>query len=183
MKRYILTAVISITSIIAFGNTHLSNNKLNTISRISSTVYFEINPIDEVIKSYLQVKNALASDNSKDASKAGEQLKAALTNLGKEAMNKNQKKVYKEVVNEIIDNTSQIANNGDNIKIQRSNFENLNKNIFDLVKAFGTSQTLYKDYCPMKNAYWLSEIKDIKNPYYGNDMLSCGTIKETINKK
>jgi hypothetical protein len=27
-----------------------------------------------------------------------------------------------------------------------------------------------------KNGYWISEIKDIKNPYYGSEMLTCGGI-------
>jgi hypothetical protein len=39
---------------------------------------------------------------------------------------------------------------------------------------------LYVDYCPMKKVFWLSADKAIRNPYYGNMMLSCGNIKETI---
>jgi len=31
-----------------------------------------------------------------------------------------------------------------------------------------------------KGGYWLSNEKAIKNPYYGESMMACGEIKETI---
>jgi hypothetical protein len=37
-------------------------------------------------------------------------------------------------------------------------------------------------YCPMKKASWLSDSKDIRNPYYGANMLDCGSVKTTIKK-
>jgi hypothetical protein len=48
---------------------------------------------------------------------------------------------------------------------------------------FGSNRKLYQDYCPMaddgKGAIWISEIKEIKNPYQGSKMLTCGSIKKT----
>jgi hypothetical protein len=32
----------------------------------------------------------------------------------------------------------------------------------------------------MKKSYWLSADEAIKNPYYGNMMLTCGKVSETI---
>ena len=43
-----------------------------------------------------------------------------------------------------------------------------------------TGDPIYKQYCPMKKTNWLSNEKAIKNPYYGNAMLTCGNIAETI---
>ena len=43
-----------------------------------------------------------------------------------------------------------------------------------------TGDPIYQAYCPMKKAYWLSSQKDIKNPYFGNAMLTCGEVTETI---
>ena len=46
------------------------------------------------------------------------------------------------------------------------------------------SGTLYIEYCPMANnnegAFWLSNEKEIKNPYFGEMMLKCGSVKETL---
>jgi hypothetical protein len=33
-----------------------------------------------------------------------------------------------------------------------------------------------------KGAMWLSENKEIKNPYYGEKMMECGTVEEVIEK-
>ena len=40
---------------------------------------------------------------------------------------------------------------------------------------------VYLEYCPMAKASWLSSEKEISNPYLGNKMLKCGSVKETIN--
>jgi hypothetical protein len=44
--------------------------------------------------------------------------------------------------------------------------------------------TIYKQYCPMAfsntGAYWLSESKEIRNPYFGDKMLKCGRIVSEI---
>jgi hypothetical protein len=56
--------------------------------------------------------------------------------------------------------------------------------VYDLVKAFGAGRPLYHDHCPMYNdnqgAMWLSETREIKNPYYGAEMPACGTVEEII---
>ena len=33
-------------------------------------------------------------------------------------------------------------------------------------------------YCPMVDKPWLQKDKDIKNPYYGQSMLTCGSFKK-----
>ena len=50
---------------------------------------------------------------------------------------------------------------------------------------FGTTgETIYYQYCPMardnKGAYWLSAVEEIKNPYFGDAMLTCGENKAVI---
>lgn len=68
---------------------------------------------------------------------------------------------------------------------QRNLFAGLNESFISLVKKSGVNGgELYVQNCPMyakgKGANWLSSNKEIKNPYYGNDMLECGSVKETI---
>lgn len=38
--------------------------------------------------------------------------------------------------------------------------------------------TYYEVYCPMAGASWLQASKDVKNPYMGKAMSSCGVIKD-----
>ncbi|MCM4162227.1 MULTISPECIES: DUF3347 domain-containing protein [unclassified Arenibacter] len=74
----------------------------------------------------------------------------------------------------------------DDIEIQRKAFSEVTAQIEPLLKKSLSSGEIYKQFCPMafNNAggYWLSNDKLIQNPYYGQKMLKCGTITETIEK-
>ncbi len=68
---------------------------------------------------------------------------------------------------------------------QRKLFAELNNALSKLIsKGNLSSGTIYKDYCPMANdnegAFWYSADKPISNPYFGDMMLRCGAVKETI---
>jgi Cu(I)/Ag(I) efflux system membrane fusion protein len=71
------------------------------------------------------------------------------------------------------------------IEKQRTHFVVLNENIVALTMNMGTlDTTLYVQKCPMANnnngAMWLSNDKVIRNPYYGDAMITCGSIIEEI---
>jgi uncharacterized protein DUF3347 len=64
---------------------------------------------------------------------------------------------------------------------QREHFASLSLNMYKLAKAVRLSvQPVYQEYCPMKKSYWLSNEPEIKNPYFGKQMLTCGSITNTI---
>lgn len=72
------------------------------------------------------------------------------------------------------------------IEVQRTLFSDLSNDFIARVKNTGLdSGNIYVSYCPMalndKGALWLSNEKDIKNPYFGASMLTCGEVKETLN--
>jgi hypothetical protein len=140
--------------------------------------------IKEILNAYLQMKNALAEDNSIGAANAGKKLEAAFKNFDKSALTATQKKTYEDVEADAREHAEHIGANGGNIAHQREHFELLSKDIYDLIKTFGGGQVLYRDFDPMvnkgKGAYWISETKEIKNPYMGKAMLTSGSIKEEI---
>jgi len=79
---------------------------------------------------------------------------------------------------------AKITDAGD-IEAQRTAYADLSNNFISLVKKSGlNSGALYVDFCPMamddKGAYWLSANKEVKNPYFGEKMMTCGEVKETI---
>ena len=85
---------------------------------------------------------------------------------------------------EVAASASKISATGD-IKAQRTEYSTLSNEMIQLVKKSGVSTgELYVDYCPMamndKGAYWLSSKKEILNPYFGDKMLNCGEVKETV---
>lgn len=67
------------------------------------------------------------------------------------------------------------------LKKQRELFAEFSENMAALAKVTKlTDAVIYKAYCPMKKAAWLSKEPVIKNPYYGSAMLACGKVVETI---
>lgn len=74
---------------------------------------------------------------------------------------------------------------GSDIEKQRLAFADFNDALYSAIKMFGVvNETVYYQFCPMARngagAYWLSAVKEIKNPYYGEAMLTCGENKEVI---
>jgi hypothetical protein len=140
--------------------------------------------IKEFVSSYLQMKNAFTEDNSGSAAAAGERMEASFKNFDKSSLTPVQKKQFEDVEADAREHAEHISKNSGNIAHQREHFVILSKDIYDLVKTFGAGQVLYKDFDPMANngkgASWLSETKEIKNPYMGKALLNTGTVKEEI---
>jgi Protein of unknown function (DUF3347) len=155
-----------------------------TLTTSSGMVAKNTVSIKEIVNAYLQMKNAFTEDNSPNAATAGKKLDDAFKNFNKSSLTATQKKNYEDVEADAREHAEHIGKNAGNIAHQREHFEMLSKDIYDLVKAFGGEQVLYKDFDPMynngKGAFWLSEIKEIKNPYMGKAMLTSGSIKEEI---
>jgi Cu(I)/Ag(I) efflux system membrane fusion protein len=71
-----------------------------------------------------------------------------------------------------------------NVAEQRQQFEFISALMIDLVRAFGAEDTLYVQHCPMafnnKGADWLAYEDQILNPYFGDEMLRCGVVQDSI---
>jgi len=135
-----------------------------------------------IINSYLALKNALASDDKDSASKAAKTLLKTFADFDMSKLTADEHKSYTEIIDDAKEQAEHIAKSP--IDHQREHFENLSTDINDLIVLLGTEKTLYKDFCPMagdNGAIWLSEFKEIKNPYQGRKMLTCGNVKEQIN--
>jgi Cu(I)/Ag(I) efflux system membrane fusion protein len=64
---------------------------------------------------------------------------------------------------------------------QRSHFVILNENLVAIAGNMDSLEnTIYIQKCPMANnnrgALWLSREDAIRNPYYGDAMLTCGSV-------
>ncbi len=131
--------------------------------------------LSQLLTSYYGIKDALVAGNAGKASaSAGEFVKAA---------NGIDYKIISEGnIHALLKDAGTISETKD-LKKQREKFATLSANMITLAKSIklGTKPA-YETYCPMKKSSWLSDSKTIKNPYYGNAMLSCGNVVETINQ-
>lgn len=74
----------------------------------------------------------------------------------------------------------------EDIEAQRTSFSKLSDNMYKSIKAYGLGgATAYYEYCPMAfnntGGYWLSDVAEIRNPYFGSKMLKCGSVEEKLN--
>ena len=142
-------------------------------------------PTKRVVTEYLNLKNALTKDDDKAAAQAGKSLFEAMSVVDKASLSAEQSKVFTDIADDAKEHAEHIGANAGNIKHQREHFETLSQEIYDLVKAGSSAgQKLYYDNCPMynngKGGNWLSESKEIQNPYLGMEMPTCGSIKEEL---
>lgn len=88
-----------------------------------------------------------------------------------------------EVATEIATAARQIATTND-VNVQRDAFSDLTAAMEPVLDEALTSGEVYKQFCPMafegKGGYWLSNSKEIRNPYYGDKMLKCGRVEATL---
>lgn len=140
--------------------------------------------IKAVVTNYLEIKNGLADDQPAVAASAGAAMATALSAVDQSSFTPEQTKIYKENEEDLKEHATHIGKNGGNMEHQREHFVQMSEDVYALVKAFGAGQPLYYDHCAMynnnKGASWLSETKEISNPYMGAKMPGCGSVKEVI---
>lgn len=192
MKALILGFAIAALSITACNNdsnsskekTKNDNDTTVANNQAATTQTNQTASVDEVLNNYLELKNALVNDNANNAADAGKKMMEGLQKMDAATLNVDQKKVYDDVKDDMKEHAEHISTNAGKIEHQREHFDVLSKDMYDFVKAMKPSKTLYLDHCPMyndnKGANWLSETKEIKNPYLGKKMPDCGTVKEEI---
>jgi hypothetical protein len=129
--------------------------------------------LSQLLTHYYSIKDALVAGNSNTAALKGEAFLKTANSI-------DYKIISEGNINALLKDATAISESKDITK-QRRHFANLSNNMAALAKVVKfTSQPIYQAYCPMKKANWLSSEKDIKNPYYGNAMLTCGKVVETI---
>jgi hypothetical protein len=76
--------------------------------------------------------------------------------------------------------------NTEAIELQRAQWDELSKNMLELVNVTTNETPTYYQFYPMANngkgAHWLSKEKTIENHFYGSKRIRCGCIVKTINK-
>lgn len=134
-----------------------------------------------LLTKYYALKNALIADNSTLASKSAGSLLAEIDAIKMESLSASEHTFWMKYYQKLKADATKISTSKD-IEKQRVAFSSLSNNMWSTVKGLKIKNngTIYVDYCPMKDAYWLSKESAIKNPYYGKSMLTCGSIKETI---
>lgn len=145
---------------------------MDETSVMSASVRFENQSTTEIINAYLDLKDQLVATNGEKASEAANMLISIL-----EKADSNTNETLKLEVQKIANTTDPAA--------QRTAFDLVSQEILVIAKSTTISEgNLYKQYCPMaknnEGAFWLSASDQIRNPYFGDKMLTCGSVEEKI---
>ncbi|MEB2775848.1 DUF3347 domain-containing protein [Algoriphagus sp. D3-2-R+10] len=135
----------------------------------TATIAFKEESITQIFNAYLAVKDALVESNGEKVSREAEKLKTLLT-----------EEKYKSIKVDV----QKIAESKDP-EIQRETFNSLSDQMIELAKNSELATgNLFLQHCPMANgnkgANWISLSEEIKNPYFGEKMLKCGSVTEKI---
>ncbi|MBO6620381.1 MAG: efflux RND transporter periplasmic adaptor subunit [Balneola sp.] len=138
--------------------------------------------LNNVVQEYLKLKDGLVMSDKSKVSASANKVENELKNVDMTLVKGEMHSKWMDHLGKI-DSSIKDLKKSQNLENQRGAFLLLSKNLIESVKTFGLPGIIYQQYCPMtdggKGGYWLSESEEIKNPYFGEQMLKCG---ETITK-
>jgi Cu(I)/Ag(I) efflux system membrane fusion protein len=162
-------------------NQRESNTDKNSMEGMKMELSNEVqNVLMESMKPYLQMKNAFVESDAKRVSAFANSTLQKINSIPESELGK----MEKSHLGQIEKMLTAIAEN-DDLENQRSHFVVLNQNMVPLVmNVDAPDQQFYIQNCPMTNnnngAFWISTDKEIRNPYYGDAMLTCGSVIDSI---
>jgi len=123
----------------------------------------------DYLTDYMTLKDAFVKSDVAMAKKAATQLTVSLASA--------------KIDNSALEAATLISTS-DNLAEQRTAFKIVTDQLISSLKAGANDQTVFVQYCPMAfdntGASWLSLSQEIRNPYFGDMMLKCGSVKETL---
>lgn len=142
--------------------------------------------LTQLTEEYFKVKNSLVNDDVAATRKAAEAIQASLSKVDMGLVKGPAHDRWMSIKTEVVKAAGMIKKETDIAK-QRIHFSSLSQAFLDLTETFGLTKTkVYKDFCPMafdnNGAFWLSESEEIRNPYFGKAMLTCGEVQATYLK-
>lgn len=136
-----------------------------------------------VVDAYFAVQQSLANDSSANAKVAAITMKESLVQVDMGLLSGDAHMLWMEHLKHLSGPLTKLAKE-DEIGKQRELFFMLSQQLAITIKTFPVQQTVFQAYCPMafdnKGAAWLQASDEVLNPYFGDMMLRCGEIQETI---
>lgn len=173
MKRISFIAIAYLIFLFASAcnteqNKEVKEQSATAIMQADMAPKFNHKGINSIYPHYIQMKEAMTTGNSSYARKIALLMDKALEHEG---MSK-----------EITDAIDRILGT-QNLDEQRQAFSFLSDELIKEIDKTGIKDgVVYKAHCPMAfdddGAYWLTNEEKVRNPYFGDEMLTCGTVEK-----
>jgi Cu(I)/Ag(I) efflux system membrane fusion protein len=184
---FVIDASAQLNNQASMMNKKVSVEKLNSdVSKdfkINTPKAFKIQ-VESALNEYFTLKNALVQSDEKASQSQANKLLISLSNIDMNLVSGAAHLYWMEQLQKIKSASIELAQSK-NLEDQRIHFENISSAFLNTVQAFGVQNIeLYVLHCPMANnqgADWLSREAKVLNPYFGDKMLKCGSVMDTIN--
>lgn len=160
------------------------NMKINNDAMVGEISLKFKSQIRALFRSYLTFKNAMVSSDAVKTSLNVNSFQTALKYVDMKLVKGDAHLKWMDYFT-IMKNESDKIQQSKNIEIQRASLFPLSEALYESIKYFKVDGiNAYYQFCPMANedkgAGWLSITEAIRNPYFGDAMLSCGETKEVL---
>jgi len=134
----------------------------------------------EITDNYLTLRNNFITSDSTAAVNSATALSTSFGKFKFKKLTLDQMNEATKTRREIIELATEIAATK-NINKQRKAFGLLSTKFWAIApKLKPVDMPLYQQVCPMTGDVWISESKEIKNPYFPKNMLTCGEVKASL---
>lgn len=164
------------------GNYSMMNQPESKRLEVNNTFKTQLT---DVVNNYFLLKNAFVESDAAEVKKEAQKVNRSLNNVNMSLLKDEPHHQWMEIENNVSSSLSSVIETND-IEKQRKHFEIISDALINAAGIFGVNTDwVYVQFCPMafnnKGAYWLSRTEEIKNPYFGNEMLNCGEVIKKIN--
>jgi Cu(I)/Ag(I) efflux system membrane fusion protein len=169
------------------GHSGMNENRAGTErqrnTRLSAPKAFQ-EQLNTLFKAYMEIEKTLVEGNGELAQKKADSFLKSTAEVDASLLTDNKSFNHWARLEKELKAASTPMSETTDIAAQRDHFIHLSAHLINAVESFGIGQKVYVDFCPMANnnvgAYWLSPTAEIYNPYFGDAMLSCGSVKQVI---
>jgi hypothetical protein len=138
----------------------------------------------DVFSSYINLKETLVESDSAKISERAKEVRSAISKIDLKLLAQSEADTARQYVASLKNSLAAI-DAFNTMDKQRRAFSALSDSLYMTIKAFGLGgKSAYYDFCPMafneEGAFWLSDHESIRNPYFGDQMLTCGEVKEKL---
>lgn len=171
--------LLSFCVISLFPNESFAQSKaaIKDLGKIEDVVKAQLNSL---LLSYYHLKNALVATHATDAQEMTIYFLSAIDAVDIKKMTPIQVDFFQKHTDLLRLDLKSLAKTTD-LAAQRAYFHGISSNTKLLITAFkANKEKMYEQHCPMafdnRGASWLSAENEIKNPYYGKQMMKCGSV-------
>jgi len=142
------------------------------------------NQIKAVYESYLPVKDAMVSSDVKLANETAKSLQKAISNVNMTLVKGDAHVSWMKDL-AVLKGTTEMIVKEVAIEESRMMLSPLSDQLYHTLKKFQVETNGFRQFCPMvfdnTGGFWLSNSEKIRNPYFGDAMLTCGNVEEELN--